>query len=188
MITLRPSILFSGSLLLRISLLLSFGLPVLAPVALRATDTPSLPAGRYTLDRASLRTFEEALAKAVRQIPAMQRKTALRRLRERLDPPAEIVIGSSEAGWALRLGDNQFPPLQPGAAPLSWTGKDGQKAQVSLRWRDNQLEHSVDSGDRARLNVFSFDPAEKVLRVEIQFHGSQLRQPGAFTLRYLPAS
>lgn len=188
MATLRPRPPFVAFLRPRALRFLSLGLVALAPVALRAADTPALPAGLYTLDRASLRAFEDALAKAGRQVPALQRSAVLRRLRERLDPPAEIALESSESGWALRLGDHRFPPLQPGAAPVAWTGKDGQKAHVSLRWRDRRLEQSLASGDRARLSAFSFDPAEKVLRLEIQAHGSQLPQPVAFALRYLPAA
>lgn len=188
---LRPthvSRLFSGSLLLRFVGFLSFVLLAFAPSALRADDTPALPAGRYTLDRTSLRAFEDALTQAVKELPPIpaQRRIALRRLRERLEPPAEIVLASSEAGWALQLGNHEFPAMQPGAEPLAWTSKDGQKAQVSLQWRDKVLEQTVASGDRTRKNAFSFDPAEKVLRVEMRFLGSKLPQPVVFTVRYLP--
>lgn len=184
------TVLFSRSRsvqLLRLSGLLLCGLFGFAS-ALRAAEPPALPVGRYTLDRASLRTFEDALAKAANQFPAMQRQTALRRLRAQLSPPAEIELAHSGAGWALRLGENQFPPLSPGAVPLSWTSKDGQKAQVSLRWRGEVLEQTIASGERTRLNAFTHDPAEKILRLEVQLNGSQLRQSVTFTLRYLPAS
>lgn len=173
--------------LLRMSGLLICGLFGFAS-ALRAAEPPSLPAGRYTLDHASLRAFEDALANAANQFPRMQRATALRRLRARLSPPAEIELAHTDAGWALRLGENQFPPLQPGAVPVSWTSKDGSKAQVSLRWRGEVLEQTIASGERVRLNAFTHDPAGKILRLEIQLHDSQLRQPVTFTLGYLPAS
>lgn len=171
----------------RFPALLVFSLLVFAPI-LHAAESASLPEGRYVLDRTSLRAFEEALARAASQIPAMQRQMALRRLRERLNPPADIAVAPSEAGWALRFGENQFPPLQPGAKPVSWTSKDGQQAQISLRWHEDRLEQSIASGDRARLNTLSFDPAEKVLLLKVHLHGSQLRQPVVFTLRYLPAA
>ena len=154
----------------------------------RAAESIPIPAGRYTLDRASLRAFEDALAAAANQVPAIQRQAALRRLRERLSPPLKVELASSDTGWALRLGENFFPPQRPGAAPQSWNSKDGQKAQVSLRWRGDVLEQTIVADDRTRLNAFSFDPVEKVLRLEIHFHGSQLRQPVSFTLRYLPVS
>ena len=188
MITHRASLPFSGSLLLRLVSLLSLALLAFAPVALRATETPSLPPGRYVLDRDSLRAFEEALKGAIKELPPIpaQRRIALRRLRDRLNPPAEIVLASSEVGWALQLGEHQFPAMQPGAEPVEWTSKDDQKAQVSLRWRDNLLEQTVASGERTRFNAFSFDSAKKVLRVEMRFLGSQLPQPVVFTVNYLP--
>lgn len=167
--------------------LLGFGILAFAP-ALRAADEPTLPLGRYVLDRASLPAFEAALAQAANQVPAMQRKTALRRLRERLNPPSEIAFALTDAGWALRLGENQSPPLQPGAQPATWTSKDGQEAQISLRWRGEVLEQSIGSGDRTRVNAFSCDPVEKVLRLEIALHASPFRSPVACVLRYLPAS
>lgn len=174
------------ALLFRSMRLLVFGLFAFAP-ALWGADTATLPPGRYTLDRASLHAFEDALAKAANQIPAMQRQLALRRLRERLTPPSEIELALSGAGWALRLGENRFPPLQPGTQPVPWTSSDGQEAQVSVRWRDRTLEQSIASGDRARRNSFYYDVSEKLLRFEVEFHGSQLRRPVRFTLRYLPA-
>lgn len=176
-----------GARLLRCWCLLGFGILAFA-AAVRAADEHTLPPGRYVLDRASLPAFEAALAQAANQVPAMQRKTALRRLRERLDPPSEIAFALTDAGWALRLGENQFPPLQPGAKPTAWTSRDRQIAQVSLRWRGAILEQSIGSGDRARVNAFSFDPAEKVLRMGIELHASQFRSPVACVLRYLPAA
>lgn len=188
MITHRASLPFSGSLLLRLVSLLSLALLAFAPVALCATETPSLPPGRYVLDRDSLRAFEEALKGAVKELPPIpaQRRIALRRLRDRLNPPAEIVLASSEAGWALQLGDHQFPAMQPGAEPVDWTSKDDQKAQVSLRWRDSLLEQTVTSGERTRVNAFTYDSTEKLLRLEVQVQGAQSDQPVKFTVRYNP--
>jgi hypothetical protein len=181
-----PSFLCPARLrLLRFSGLFLGSLLGLVP-APQAAESASIPANRYTLDRASLRAFEEALAAAASQVPAIQRQAALRRLRERLNPPVEVELASSDAGWALRLGESLFPPQLPGAAPQSWSSKDGQKAQVSLRWRGDVLEQSIVADDRSRLNAFSFDPVEKVLRLEVRLHGSQLRQPIGFTLCYLP--
>lgn len=175
----------SGISLLRLAGLLICSLLGFAATS-RAAEPPMLPVGSYTLDRGSLREFEEALAKAANQIPAMQRQMALRRLRERLSPPSGIELAHSDAGWALRLGENQFPPLLPGAAPVAWSSKDGQRAEVSLRWRGEVLEQAIAAGERARLNAFSYDHAAKILIMEVQLHGSQLRQPVVFTLRYQP--
>lgn len=186
MITNRPCLPFSGSPLLRVLSVLPRALLAFAPVALHAAETPSLPPGRYVLDRNSLRGFEEALNGAVKELPPIpaQRRIALRRLRELLNPPAEIVLASSEAGWAVQLGEHQFPAIQPGAEPVAWTGKDARKAEVSLRWRGEALEQSITSGERARMNTFTYDPEAEVLLLEVKVQGAQLELPVHFTVRY----
>ncbi len=171
----------------RLLLLLIAGLG-LAHLPGRAAEPAPIPAGRYALDHGSLDSLEEALAKAAAQFKGMQRQMAARRLRERAVPPAEIEITMSDAGLALRLGDNRFPAMQPGSKPVGWSTKEGRDAEVSLRWEGASLVHEIALEDRTRRSTLTFDPKNKTLRLGVHFNGSRLRHPVVFTLRYLPLS
>ena len=141
---------------------------------------PSLQ-GTYTLDAAASDDVDKAIDHTVTRMNALKRPIARGRLQKVNQPYQRVVIAHSGSEVSITTDSRAPIVTSPDGTPIQWTREDGEKFDVSTRWKEGKLEQTFKAEDGQRVNTYTLGPDGK-LTMEAWVTSSRLPRPLAYKL------
>ena len=132
--------------------------------------------GTYTLDEANSDNINVVIDNAVAQFNLLTRHFAREHLKKLNPAYHRVTIATSQNDVSVAVDDQ--PPVRAPAkgTPITWTGPDGGKVNLSMRLVGSHLVQRFKSADGGRVNDYSLSPDGRTLIMQVTETSPRLSQ------------